>query len=949
MMDSTTGKSQALLLLSIILSIPAGARAAEENRLDEARRLFLTGRYEEAAESYEQIVADDPVAAALGLARCYWATGKLDEAEEVLKTAAKDRPTAADLAAERALLAFRQGKHDLAGQLTEAAIKLESEHPAAWWVRAELHRVAGRMKEADDAYEWFIDYYNDNDTFTPEELRWIGLAAAQYARWNRNSGQFGFLVNALYPDALELDEKYWPARFESGLLFLEKYNESDAKVDLDAALTINPNAAEVHAARARLAVQKFDLRTANETLDRALEINPRLLVAHQLRADCLLAELRVADAIHILEKARELNPADEQTLGRLAAAYLVADGPREADAESRMARLIGDVVQRNEHCGQFFMALADSMDRMRRYPAAAKYYREAQHRMPQLMYARGQLGLVLMRLGDEAKAKELLDKSFEIDPFNVRVKNMLEVLDVLKKYAVIETDHFRIKFAEDRDKILAEYAARYLEEEVYPEIVQSLGYEPPGKSLFEIFSRANNTSGHGWFSARMVGLPFIGTVGACAGKMVAIVSPNDMQKPFNWARVLRHEFVHVVNLQQTHFNIPHWYTEGLAVRYEGLARPSKWNEVLARRTRADTLFNLDTINLGFIRPKQREDWTLAYCQAELYVEFVLEQFGDDSISKMLAAYTDNLTTQDAVKRCFGIGKDEFEKAYRAYVDKIVDGLPEVADQSERSLADLEKAAEQDPDDADLQAELAYQYLQRGENPTARKHAVAARKLVGEHQLATYVLARLYLSIGDTERAVEMLEESVDEESPQENALGLLAGLRLKAGELAEAERLYELGAKEFPASSSWPKSLARVYLKTGDKDKLKQSLSKLAETDYDNVIVCKKLLELSIEAEEFDAAVRWANQSFHINVMDAEVHAMLAQVLSRQEKHGQAVREYETALRLSPERDEWRYPLAESCARAGMNEKATTVLEELLSREPDHAEAKTLLKELSPE
>jgi len=35
--------------------------------------------------------------------------------------------------------------------------------------------------------------------------------------------------------------------------------------------------------------------------------------------------------------------------------------------------------------------------------------------------------------------------------------------------------------------------------------------------------------------------------------------------------------------------------------------------------------------------------------------------------------------------------------------------------------------------------------------------------------------------------------------------------------------------------------------------------------------------------------------------------------------------------------------------RAGMNEKAVTVLEELLSREPDHAEAKKLLGELSPE
>ncbi|MCP5113153.1 MAG: hypothetical protein GY953_20170, partial [bacterium] len=55
----------------------------------------------------------------------------------------------------------------------------------------------------------------------------IGQAAAQYARWTRNSGQFAFLVNELYPGALELEEDYWPAHLQAALLFLEKYNRPD--------------------------------------------------------------------------------------------------------------------------------------------------------------------------------------------------------------------------------------------------------------------------------------------------------------------------------------------------------------------------------------------------------------------------------------------------------------------------------------------------------------------------------------------------------------------------------------------------------------------------------------------------------------------------------------------------------------------------------------------------
>ena len=97
-----------------------------------------------------------------------------------------------------------------------------------------------------------------------------------------------------------------------------------------------------------------------------------------------------------------------------------------------------------------------------------------------------------------------------------------------------------------------------------------------GKSLIEIFSSARGTSAHGWFSARMAGLPFIGTVAGCAGKIVGMASPSDLPGEFDWARVLRHEFVHVVSLQQTDFNIPHWYTEALAVLQEDLPRPAAW-------------------------------------------------------------------------------------------------------------------------------------------------------------------------------------------------------------------------------------------------------------------------------------------------------------------------------------------------------------------------------------
>ena len=124
--------------------------------------------------------------------------------------------------------------------------------------------------------------------------------------------------------------------------------------------------------------------------------------------------------------------------------------------------------------------------------------------------------------------------------------------------------------------------------------------------------------------------------------MVAMASPNDMDQKFNWARVLKHEFVHVLNLQQTNFNIPHWYTEALAVLNEGYPRPRGLEPAAGRARAQGRAVQPRHINLGFIRPKSSHDWQMAYCQAELYAEYMLATYGDDALAKMLAAYRDNL-------------------------------------------------------------------------------------------------------------------------------------------------------------------------------------------------------------------------------------------------------------------------------------------------------------------
>ncbi len=242
---------------------------------------------------------------------------------------------------------------------------------------------------------------------------------------------------------------------------------------------------------------------------------------------------------------------------------------------------------------------------------------------------------------------------------------------------------------------------RYLES-IHGELVKLFGYEPPGLTQIEIMKD------HEKFSGRTVALPFIPTVGACTGKVVALASTRTSPKPFHWARVMKHEVVHVITLQQTEFNIPHWYTEALAVQSEGFPRPQPWNKMLLERVPTrKKLLNLDNINLGFIRPDEPEDRQMAYCQAQLYAQYMLQRFGPDALIQMLAAYRRGLTTDRAIDACFHVAKADFEAKFLDFLDGVVKTIQTRAgDEQPIKFSELEKQLKAKPDDADLNARMA---------------------------------------------------------------------------------------------------------------------------------------------------------------------------------------------------------------------------------------------------
>jgi tetratricopeptide (TPR) repeat protein len=924
-----------------------------EAGLAAAKRLLQNGRYAEAEEAYAALEKDakgnasSRVAIVLGETDAQAGQGEYAKAIKGLEAlaASADLPAAnrADVLARLAELLLNRGRWDEADARAREALKADPDHLLGRWVEARLLDLRGDLDKGVLACKWFVDRYNEKQAEiarSAESLLLVGQAAERYyraaARGEELSGALNDVINEIYEGALRADPNCWQAPWLEGRLFLSGYNERAATKELARAQQINPLAPEVLVTLGQADLQGYRLSAGRSKAERALATNPHYAPAFVLLADLNISDERFTDAKSAAEKAVAENPRDEDALARLAASCRLLVDPLGAAAAEVAA------VANNPRPATFYAALGERLADRRKYHSAERAFLMGIAADPPRGDAPIGLGMLYMQIGREDEAKAIFDSAFAADPFNVRADNMMKVLGHMASYVPVETEHFSVKVDPTQDTLTGKYMARYLES-VYGELVERFGYAPPGKTKIEIMKN------HQWFSGRTIGLPFIPTVGACTGKVVALASPRATKQPFNWARVLKHEVVHVITLQQTEFNIPHWYTEALAVESEGFPRPQEWNRMLLERVPGRSkLLNLDTINLGFIRPDEPEDRQMAYCQAQLYARYMLKRFGQDALIKMLGAYRQGLTTDRAVKLCFHVEKADFEKGYLDYLDETIKSIrTRVTEEAPIKFSQLERQVKAKPDDPDLNAKMAYEHLARRDLKEARPYAEKALKLKPHHPLASYVKARMLVTIGDNDAALALLEPALDRKQPNERVVDLLAELTLKAGRLDEAETLYELARKDDPYHTKWIAGLARVHLRQKKVDKFLDDLAMLAANDADDLAVRKALAERTLKAGRLDEAARWATECLYIDVHDPASHILLADAQAARHKYAPAVDEYKTALELKVKKpNDVRVKLARAQLGQGRRDEAKATLDGILKEDPGHPEAKALLKEI---
>jgi cellulose synthase operon protein C len=943
----------ATLLAADPSSVPASSPSSGPSTssagdlLKDAQGLLKTGSYDEAVRKFDELARDPRfgLEAAVGIAEAWRQVGRYSDALsrlEKVNAAASDRWQLA-----RAEVLTEVGRYPEGIEAARKALEINGRNTSARCLLGQLYEIVGERQKAIEAYAWFNDLLKRSYPANAAALTDAGIAIYRHAVLTRSpqtTARTKYVLQELLQPAVErVDKKYWPALLASGDLLLSKYNLAQAGEDFKAALKINPRLAHAHVGLGMIALDGWNFEKAAEEADAARKINPHSPDVYCLEARVHLMERKDADAVEAAKKALEVNPNHLDALGVLAAAQLL-QGDRQSMQETLRR---GEQV--NPRSAIVPNEVASWLALRNQFPEAEPLFKKAAELAPEWADPLTGLGMLYMETGDERDARRVLDSSWKLDPFNEKTYHTLNVLDKLEKFGHEETEHFIIKSADGPNAIIRPMMARYAEG-IYQRICDQFNYRPPRKTIVEVFPA------HTEFAVRITGRPFLHTIGATTGPVIAMDEPRSgsVGRTFSWPGVLRHEFVHTVTLAATGNRVPRWLTEGLAQREEANRRSWEWCRMLVMALRRGQLYDLDSIDWGFARPKRREGATMAYAQSDWMVEYILERYGQEAINRMLVGFRDGERQAEVFQKAIGQPPRAFMKDFTAWATRHAEkwGLPMdpilPRDQIEKKLGTA-KGNEKVP----LLIAKAEAALDEHEFEIAVKAVREANRLDGENRRALTVMLQVLTSqaahSSDKKEAEKLRDEYVevaekllqmDPDSP--TACAVLGGQALKDKDNIRAAELFGKVSKARPLDTYTRSHLAILYVQLKQPEKALIEYVELSALDSNEEDYPLRAARIHADSGRGAEAVEWYRKALLVAPYDKETHEALGQLLMREQRYTEAVDAFRILTQLNPASAPAHSRLAFALYRSGKVDEAKLSAKRAVGLDPK-SEAKSLL------
>jgi len=707
-----------------------------------------------------------------------------------------------------------------------------------------LLRKHGQQTQARACYESLV---RSNSPYLRAEGYW-GLG--QYDQANEQ-----FRIATAPPDSEPLYKVRW------GMLLHQRFNNNDAVALFKEALQRDPKNAQAYLGLAIVSADGFDGK-APEYAGQALELDPKLVEAHELAANLALEDADTQHAVAQADEALALSPDALNAMAIHSAVELLAD--RSPDLWLEKIRKV------NPTYGEGFALVAHHLELNYRFDDAIVYYRKAIEADPRLWSARSQLGVSLMRLGQEDEPFKQLEMCYNNGYRDAETVNSLRLLDSYKNFVTYKENGTILRLRKNEAELLHPYFAAELQR-IIATYDKKYKMKLTGPVQVEVYPD------HEDFAVRTMGMPGLGALGVTFGQVVAMDSPS-ARKPgdFNWGSTLWHEMSHVYILSATNGRVPRWFTEGLAVHEETQVSP-EWGDRVSPdilvAIRDKKLLPVAKLDRGFIFPEYPAQVVVSYFEAGSICDYVQSHWGEDKLLDMVHSYAQRKTTPEVIQVDLGVSPEEFDKQYLQWLDERYGTIAANFDKWHHALEQLIEAADKKQYDAVLRQGEAVRsmYPEYIGGANVYEFVASADLARGDKKAAVDVLT-YYEKMGGEDPGILKKLASLEEEQgqPKEAAATLDRinyiypvqdeDLHRHLGDLWFAQANFTGAIREYtavvalnPADKAGAQfNLARAYYAAGQHDKAEESVLAALEAAPGYRPAQKLLLEIE-HPEQKDA------------------------------------------------------------------------------------------------
>ncbi len=936
---------RAAVLAAAAIAAAAADRRADGDAFEQADRRYQQSFYQLAIESYERAAGEagaDAVEArrraTAGVARCLIEMGRPGDALARLDAlgaapAAIQSAIDADLLTARGAALAAVGAYEEAVSCFRAVLKTDARRVEAAARAGAILVAIGRREEALSVVEPVAGMKAAAWPDDAAGRAW--LARAMLIALDLKPGEDApqrtrtILHRVLQPMYESRHRDRWLARLVGAELLADKHNLIEAGADFDAVLRMNPRAADAHVGRALVAARRGETDAAEAALLKALELNPAHAGALRGLADVRLGQCRAQQALAAADRLLAVNPRDLEALA-LASAACTQLG-RDDAAQSYLERAAAvnprsAVVEGT--LGRALLAMRRLDEAQRRFEAAVEFDPgEARHAI--------ELGDLLMMRGEERAAGEALRKARKLDPYNQRLINLVNLLADIERLATLEIEHFILRY-DPREALIPRFVPPVLER-AYADATALFDHRPPGKTLIEVFPT------HGQFSTRISGRPWVATVGASTGPVIAVVSPAARRPTsYPWADCLRHEFIHTVTLGKSRGRISRWLTEGLAVLHQGSGL--EWDECVTAHDlyRTRELASVEEIDARFVG--RAAGVQRAYGQARLMADFVTQRWGQPAVNRLIEACATAPNESAALREVLGLDAGEFLVAFDEWLGRQVKewGFPERRYPGSAALADRVAA---NAGDADALGMLAETRRVQGEEAEAARLAESALG-IDERQPDALRAAVLLPPAGvgpptqqeEQERVARLVQRAdalleIARDDPA--VLAQAADLAVRMQRPNDAVELYQAALARCAHCTPAHAALARMYLAANDAEGAYPHLASWANGDRGSIEPLLRLAELALSAGNAERAEACIRRAIEIDLFNVDLHRRLGAILTARKEPAAAVEALEYAVQtLSKDEAVWA-DLAANYAALGRRNEAIAAAEKAIALNAD--------------